>query len=458
MKNPYQNLLETIPVPEGLERRVLSAAGKQAAARERIFPRRRGRRMLQAAVCGVCALTLVLGTLTFWEPESSAGGSPVQNDQDAAPRLSPSFSFGLTAYAAETGETYAPNANRGLALSSSGGMTWSDGNGYFSGCLFQVTGENIQSLDLSLNQGQLYSWEQTGGLSAAEMEAMQAAQAADSSLPPVLGIRQEDGLWSVQRQILLGSQTSTDYDPDVRYGFWTDGLDLNAWQENPRTAAQASVDQLDGAKLTVTVHFTDGSQDTQIYTLSTGLLKMETAADGTFTLLPQLSGEDTPAMYGVYVVDQARSRFLRWPLEGSTKISMSYPFGSWKRTLVNENEAGETEIIETTIVHNGIDIPALRGSAITAAEAGTVAETGFDPERGNYVVLDHGGLRTVYAACAEISVSEGDTVAAGQEIALVGSTGKSTGPHLCFQVWQNGQAQNPVAYFDSAVRATLSVG
>ena len=94
---------------------------------------------------------------------------------------------------------------------------------------------------------------------------------------------------------------------------------------------------------------------------------------------------------------------------------------------------------------------------ILAAADGTVAEVGFDGERGNYLVLDHGdGLETVYAACRDVTVEEGDTVRAGEMIGAVGSTGMSTGPHLHFEVRQGGQAQNPVAYFDSAIRDTLT--
>ena len=447
MKNPYEELLRSLPVPEWLEERTLSAARRQASASEANIPRRRGRRMLQAAVCGVLSLVLVLGTLTLREPEA-AGGTPDQGGQGGTALLSPAFSFGLTAYAADTGEVYTPNANSGLALSSSGGMTWSDGDGYFTGCLFQVTGENIQSLSLSLSQGQLYSWKQTDNLTEEEMEAVQAAQAKDKSLPPVVGTRQQNGRWSIEQQLLLGGEIEVEYDPEVRYGFWTEGLDLDAWQENPRAAAQESVDILDGAKLTVTVRFTDGSQDTQVYTLSTGLLKIETAADGTFTLLPQLPGEDAPALYGVYVVDQAKSRFLRWPLGENTRISMSAPFGS------RDNPGGQGSIF-----HDGLDIPAPRGTEITAAAAGTVVKAAFDPKLGNFLVIDHGdGLETVCGCCSQLLVRAGDQVAEGQVIASVGSTGQSTGPHLHFGVRQDGRAQNPVAYFDAAVRSTLSVG
>ena len=88
-----------------------------------------------------------------------------------------------------------------------------------------------------------------------------------------------------------------------------------------------------------------------------------------------------------------------------------------------------------------------------------MTETGFDPERGNYLLIDHGnGLTTLYAACKEVDVSKGDAVKAGDEIAALGSTGASTGPHLHFEVRQDGEAQNPTAYFNADVRAQLQMG
>ena len=64
-------------------------------------------------------------------------------------------------------------------------------------------------------------------------------------------------------------------------------------------------------------------------------------------------------------------------------------------------------------------------------------------------------METVYAQCLSLSVEEGDTVKAGEMVAVVGATGMATGPHLHFEVRQNGEAQNPVAYFDREVRETL---
>ena len=95
---------------------------------------------------------------------------------------------------------------------------------------------------------------------------------------------------------------------------------------------------------------------------------------------------------------------------------------------------------------------------ILAAADGTVAEVGYDAERGRYLVLDHGdGLTTLYGQCRDLTVEEGGTVRAGEMVGAVGKTGTATGAHLHFEVRQDGEPQNPVAYFDSATRDTLSM-
>lgn len=119
-------------------------------------------------------------------------------------------------------------------------------------------------------------------------------------------------------------------------------------------------------------------------------------------------------------------------------------FGS--RTIYSYPDGDEeAEPVEETLLHSGIDLAAERGTAILAALDGTVEATGFDASWGNYVLLDHGGgLKTFYAHCASTAVAVGDTVARGETIAAVGSSGMSTGPHLHFEVQQDGQATEPI--------------
>ena len=90
---------------------------------------------------------------------------------------------------------------------------------------------------------------------------------------------------------------------------------------------------------------------------------------------------------------------------------------------------------------------ARRLTPVLAAADGTVTETGFDTERGNYLMIDHGdGLYTIYMHASKLYVSTGQSVSKGATIAAVGSTGRSTGPHLHFSVRSNGSYVSPWNY------------
>jgi murein DD-endopeptidase MepM/ murein hydrolase activator NlpD len=98
-------------------------------------------------------------------------------------------------------------------------------------------------------------------------------------------------------------------------------------------------------------------------------------------------------------------------------------------------------------LHEGIDFVADHGSPIVAAAAGVVIFSGFHPQYGYMVDIDHGNdLVTRYAHCSKLLVREGDLVQRGRKLAEVGSTGRSTGPHLHFEVRFRGAAQNPAKF------------
>jgi len=98
-------------------------------------------------------------------------------------------------------------------------------------------------------------------------------------------------------------------------------------------------------------------------------------------------------------------------------------------------------------MHTGTDFSAPRGTAIFAVGAGVVTFSGRNGAYGNMVEIAHGdGYKTRYAHAHELKVAKGDLVNKGQEIATVGSTGRSTGPHLHFEVYRNGMAVNPARY------------
>lgn len=97
--------------------------------------------------------------------------------------------------------------------------------------------------------------------------------------------------------------------------------------------------------------------------------------------------------------------------------------------------------------HAGIDFGAASGSPIWAADSGVVIFAGWYGGYGRAVIINHGeGITTLYGHASQVYVVEGQTVEQGQAIAAVGSTGLSTGPHLHFEVRQNGTPVNPAGY------------
>ncbi|WP_026506471.1 murein hydrolase activator EnvC family protein [Butyrivibrio sp. MC2013] len=123
-----------------------------------------------------------------------------------------------------------------------------------------------------------------------------------------------------------------------------------------------------------------------------------------------------------------------WPCPGYTRISDDYGMRMHPTLGIQK-------------MHNGVDLAAPTGSSILAAYNGTVIAAAYSSSMGNYVMIDHGdGLYTVYMHASALYVSAGQNVTAGQNIAAVGSTGRSTGPHLHFGVRLNGGYVSPWNY------------
>jgi len=101
--------------------------------------------------------------------------------------------------------------------------------------------------------------------------------------------------------------------------------------------------------------------------------------------------------------------------------------------------------------HDGVDLAGKEGSDIIAVAAGVVTWAGDRYGYGNLVEIDHGdGLTTRYGHCKEVEVKVGDVVQKGQVIGLMGSTGRSTGPHVHFEVRKNGRSTDPSKYIARA--------
>ena len=109
--------------------------------------------------------------------------------------------------------------------------------------------------------------------------------------------------------------------------------------------------------------------------------------------------------------------------------------------------------------HEGVDIAAPWGTGVYAAAEGSVLRTGYDPAGyGRFVEVRHpNGMTTLYGHLARLDVASGDTVEAGARIGLVGSTGRSTGPHLHFEVRRGDRQVNPVKVMGRAFEVVVAV-
>ena len=126
-----------------------------------------------------------------------------------------------------------------------------------------------------------------------------------------------------------------------------------------------------------------------------------------------------------------------WPTPGYKRITS--PYGN--RTYTYRGT-------KVSSFHKGIDIGAPTGAKIIASNGGKVVTSAYNANGyGNYVIIDHGGGKmTVYGHMSKRGVSVGQSVTKAQQIGLVGSTGRSTGPHLHFEIRINGTAVNPMNY------------
>jgi murein DD-endopeptidase MepM/ murein hydrolase activator NlpD len=134
------------------------------------------------------------------------------------------------------------------------------------------------------------------------------------------------------------------------------------------------------------------------------------------------------------------------PLANATADSVSSPPSAWPLAIpgfitqmqVQEGQRGE---------HPGLDIAAPANSVVLASGGGVVKEAGEDPVYGKYVLIDHGGgLESLYGHASRIVVAVGERVRRLDVIALSGSTGQSSAPHLHFEIRRNGKAVDPLEY------------
>ncbi len=157
-------------------------------------------------------------------------------------------------------------------------------------------------------------------------------------------------------------------------------------------------------------------------------------------LISQLEGEITEEQKQILaekgIVLEYDGGAFHWPAPSYTVVTSDF---GWRTDPINGSRA----------YHNGVDMAAAKGTPIVAAYDGIVTDAGYNWSMGNYVFIDHGtGLYTIYMHASELYVSKNDIVAGGEQIAAIGSTGRSTGPHLHFSVRLNGVYVSPWDYLN----------
>lgn len=301
--------LQNVKAPADLKEKTLAAARElrreeREAAPQHLAPvPRRGHPWVRRSLAAVCALAVVLGGAKLLSPKGQEPLSPVEAF---------AHTFGLVAYAAETGETIEPKDSR-IVFDSGAGVEDLE-SGFFSGCLFRVTGDNIQSVSASIDKGGLYrakkleiNEEDVGGmhrLTDPRVEGASQVMVYGTGGDPQGEIDDVDH-WYADVCWKLENGFTEAYDPDASYGFWAPPEQELDPDEDLGEAWHGRVDTFDGAKLTVTVTFTDGTTQTQNLHLKTGKLACEYIDDVSG---PQLTGEvltDEQAeeqnyLYGVY--------------------------------------------------------------------------------------------------------------------------------------------------------------
>lgn len=310
---------QDMKAPEELKQRTLEAArearrAEQADAPQRTAPAPRRFGMARRILAAACAFGMIVGGTAVWRAQATG-----QSAGDAVAEAV-AHSFGIVAYAADTGEEIAPKDSR-IVFDFSGGGGYPIGDGeqcdFYSGCLFRVTGDNIQTVSAETDRGNFYRHKKDIQISSS-LEERRAA--LDKTLPAVQGAEYvqlsspalepdaPDAIWYVDADWPLENAFSEQYDPEAFYGFRTvvpTSLMLSDNSADLQKSVHNRIDYWDGATLTVTVTFTDGTTDTQTMTLHTGKLGCE-YVDGETG--PQLTGEvltDAEAdaqgyVYGVY--------------------------------------------------------------------------------------------------------------------------------------------------------------
>ena len=287
----------------------------------------------------------------------------------------------------------------------------------------QLTEENI-AIRSALNQQRMLGEEQQYRQRLTYLETLEALQAY------VEGLEDQLGQFEIYRQEILDRLSLSAHIPPVRNM-------LNEMFES-QIHLLATLDDLQSyAEIR-----RERSGDMILLSASPLSTPAETAADDLFNYIAmlELTLETKIQLYSQLEeqVGQIVPYIRNYPTTRPIHGRLTSGFG-WRR---NPMGGGGSEM------HRGVDIAAPSGTLIRATGGGTVVFSAWSGAYGNKVIIDHGmGIRSLYAHNSTNLVQVGDEVSRGDTIARVGSTGRSTGPHVHYEVLVNGTAVNPNRFF-----------
>ena len=286
--------MKNIKASDELKERTLRAAREERGR----TPQHIGRPAHQGAkrvLAAACAFAVVLG---------GAALSGRQTGGSAADEIV--HTFGLVAYAAETDEMRQPKESK-IVFDYGSGVDDPE-KGFYSGCLFKVTGEDIKTVSASIENGAIYRTKTVKDTSDDRDEWVRTMHQGTN---PAIDGADRIMVWGSDEMHMyadlcwkLDNGFTDEYDPDASYGLWLPSRQESK-DDDLQDSCHKSVDGFEGAKLNVTVTFTDGSEQMQSMTLHTGKLAVEYKSEASG---PSLTGEvltDEQAaaegyIYGVY--------------------------------------------------------------------------------------------------------------------------------------------------------------
>ena len=159
-------------------------------------------------------------------------------------------------------------------------------------------------------------------------------------------------------------------------------------------------------------------------------------------------GDDLERLTGVVKEEGDDLRSLERFLSRATRVLAALPSRWPVRGPVNSGFGGRASPWSSgPEFHSGLDIGAPVGTQVKAPAPGTVVFAGTHPEYGQTLVVDHGNeTKSLYGHLSRLSVTVNQTVQRGDVMALTGNTGRSSGPHLHYEIQVKGQAVNPTSY------------